>query len=179
MEGSHNNYWIVILNKLLYIHSESSLPNSDKVAPYVFIADDAFSLKSYFMKPFPRCSQLREERIFSYRLSRARRTVENAFGILANRFRVLLNPIILEPNKVQKVVQACVVLHNFLICENSLIYSDRSTFTSLESSSTPCRHLMNLQRTGGMSNKTAIDIRELFTDYFNNESRVSWQNEIV
>ena len=38
---------------------------------------------------------------------------------------------------------------------------------------------MNLQRTGGMSNRTAKDIRELFTDYFNNEGSVSWQNEIV
>ena len=59
-----------IENKLLDIPSESPLPNSDKVAPYVFVADDAFPRKSYLMKPIPHRSQLREERIFSDRLSR-------------------------------------------------------------------------------------------------------------
>ena len=42
------------------------------------------------MKPFSRRNMTNEERIFNYRLSQVRRTVENAFGILANRFAALL-----------------------------------------------------------------------------------------
>ena len=66
------------------------------------------------MKPYASRNQTKEQRIFNYRLSRACRTVENAFGILANRFRVFLSPIALEPAKVEKVVLASCVLHNYL-----------------------------------------------------------------
>ena len=54
--------------------------------PYMMVADDAFPLKRYIQKPFGQAGLTNERRIFSYRLSRARRIVENSFGILANRF---------------------------------------------------------------------------------------------
>jgi len=66
------------------------LPQSEKRLPFVVVGDDAFPLKNYLMKPYPHQGLPREQRIFNYRLSRARRIVENAFGILANRFRVFI-----------------------------------------------------------------------------------------
>lgn len=68
------------------------------------------------MKPFPGRSGgiPTPERIFNYRLSRARRITENVFGIWSSKFRVLLKPIDLPPNKVQTVALACAYLHNFL-----------------------------------------------------------------
>nr|CAI5870051.1 unnamed protein product [Callosobruchus analis] len=50
-------------------------------------------------KPYPQRMLSYENRIFNYRLSRARRLVECGFGILANRWRVLLNKIHLGPKK--------------------------------------------------------------------------------
>jgi len=61
------------------------LPNDDRPMPYHFIADDAFALRTWLIKPFSHRSQEKREMLFSYRLSRARRVVENAFGILAHR----------------------------------------------------------------------------------------------
>ncbi len=52
-------------------------------------------------------------------LSRARRVVENAFGILTNRFRVFLSPIRLSPEKVETIVLACCTLHNYLRSKNT------------------------------------------------------------
>eukprot|EP00795_Rhopilema_esculentum_P003556 gene3556-2239_t len=55
-----------------------------------------------------------EQRIYSYRLSRARRVEENAFGILTNRFRVFLSPLMISPETADKMVLASCVMHNFL-----------------------------------------------------------------
>ena len=58
--------------------------------PFVIVADDAFPLKQYIQKPYSQVGLTRQKRIYNYRLSRARRIVENAFGILANRFWVFM-----------------------------------------------------------------------------------------
>ena len=57
----------------------------------VFSGDDAFGLRPYMMKPYGSRGLDDEQRIFNYRLSMARRVVENAFGIMANHFQVLMS----------------------------------------------------------------------------------------
>ena len=49
-----------------------------------------------------------------YRLSSARRVVENAFIILVTKWRGFRQPIIGNIETVDAVVKACTVLHNFL-----------------------------------------------------------------
>ena len=52
---------------------------SNKHFPYVFVGDEAFPLKPYLIKPYPRGSIGINERIANYRISRTRRVVENSF----------------------------------------------------------------------------------------------------
>lgn len=100
-----------------------NLPNSERPCPFMFVADEAFPLQQNIMKPYPRRNLTREESIFNYRLSRSRRVVENAFGILSARFRVFLTTICLEPQKVQDVIHASCCLHNWLRSSNGDLYT--------------------------------------------------------
>lgn len=87
------DFYRLLENKQLKIPQPQSPPLSECDLPYVFLGDEAFPLMENFMKPYSQYSAGREEHIFNYRLSRARRVVENAFGILAARFRVFFTTI--------------------------------------------------------------------------------------
>lgn len=52
-----------------------------------FIGDDAFLTSKNLMKSYSGTNLGQKKRIFNYRLSRARRTIENAFGILVSHWR--------------------------------------------------------------------------------------------
>ena len=82
---------------------------------YYLIEDDGFGLNVNLMKPYSDKGIRPSQLIFNYRLSRARQVIEVAFGILANRFRCLLNRIHCCPRNARLIVEAAVILHNFLI----------------------------------------------------------------
>jgi len=102
-------------NSPLNLPPDNELPGSKVISPYVIVADDAFALQRHIMKPFPARNLTYEQRIYNYRLSRARRVVENAFGIMCSKFPGFSKAILLAPEKVETVVMACCCLHNFLL----------------------------------------------------------------
>lgn len=54
--------------------------------------------------------------------------MKNLFGIMASMFQVFRKPMLLQPEKLEKVVLACVHLHNYL----SKSSSSKNTYTPLE-----------------------------------------------
>jgi len=102
-------------NCSLNLPEKSVLPGRNKLSPYVFVANDAFPLSPCVLKPYSgHQDKGSKNRIFYYRLSRARRVVENVFGIMASNFRVFRKPMLLQPEKVENAVLACVQQHNNL-----------------------------------------------------------------
>ena len=162
------------------------LPGGDEPFPFCIIADDAFPLRNYLMKPFPHRNLEKRKRIFNYRITRARRCVENAFGIMANRFRVMLSPIILRPAKVKVIVQAACVMHNMLRTINPSTYTAGALSASHDGRdqalcvNAVSNSLQGAKVTGRRSaTQSAKYYREKLCDYFNNEGSVSWQDHMV
>uniref|UniRef100_A0A3B3ZN97 DDE Tnp4 domain-containing protein n=1 Tax=Periophthalmus magnuspinnatus TaxID=409849 RepID=A0A3B3ZN97_9GOBI len=92
---------------------------SDQLSPHCIVADRAFPLKEYLMKPYLHRSPSTEQQIFNYRLSRASRVAHDALNVLANRFYILQNTFNLNCYgvKIEDIVMACCALHNFLCVE--------------------------------------------------------------
>ena len=114
--------------------------------------------------------------LYYFRLSRARRLVENAFGMLATRFRVFLTSINLQPEIVQKLVLASCILHNLLRDYNPGDYRlpDPDATNSDDWSQNPLDGLEARQRqTGTVAAKT---VRDYLTEYYNRRAhRLPWQ----
>jgi len=78
-----------MLGGTLNLPGPAPLPGTPFKVPYFFVGDEAFPLRTDLMRPYARRTLHGDaERIFNYRLSRGRLTIENAFGILASRYVV-------------------------------------------------------------------------------------------
>ncbi|XP_056631514.1 uncharacterized protein LOC130441751 [Diorhabda sublineata] len=83
-----SKYYGKLISGRLNIPKPEKIEHSDRTSPYVFIGDDSFSLGENSLKPFPQKHLSKEKATFNYRVSRARRIIENVFVILAARFRI-------------------------------------------------------------------------------------------
>ena len=187
-------------NNLLQIPPPGIIANSGKTKeyPYVFVADDAFSLKTYMIKPYPGNITKISEQIYKYRLCRARRVIENTFGILATRFRIYRRPIIANVDMVKNVVKATIAFLNFLLIsqrtEDSYIYCPQNFVdqNGRRGRVIPGQWRQEIGATAGFSkldrhargsnnsSKSAQKVRDDYKEYFNSpEGAVTWQVDAV
>jgi len=204
--GSYGSEWdsAVFRNcefgKALF-QNQLNIPAEQKIngksIPFTFISDDAFPLHRNIMKPFKPIRKgqplTNEERVYNYRLSRARRVVENAFGILCARWICLARTMFVKPDRAQKIVAACCSLHNYLLKESRNDYCPPGFDDSYDEQGNlvegnwrkiiPPTSLMNSSisaQIGGRPPKNAVEIREHMKDYFNSPSgSVAWQAKAV
>jgi hypothetical protein len=83
--------------------------------PLFLIGDPAYPLMPWLMKAYPGKRLTEEQKLFNYRLSRARMTIECTFGRLKGRWRCLLKRLDNNVQSVSGIVSACSTLHN--VCE--------------------------------------------------------------
>jgi len=110
----NSNFGRALREGKLDIPSPSSLPHSTDVAPYVVAGDEAFPLQNNMLRPYPGRNLTQKQKVFNYHLSRARRIIENTFGIIATKCRILHRPIHATPEKCESYIKAICCLHNFV-----------------------------------------------------------------
>lgn len=158
---------------------DNELPKSKRKLPYVIVGDEAFRLHKNIMKPYSR-DQAKEDiqkAIFNYRLSRARRVSENAFGILANTFRIFFSPIAVEPSTtVDLIIAVAACLHNLIRNNSSKKHFDENQI-NLDVQLT--NNLIPFARRGGYANAEGFTVRDSFKEYFVSEGQIAWQERMV
>jgi hypothetical protein len=153
------------------------IPGTNIEAPFMFVADDTYPLRPNIMKAFSSRGLCASERIFNSRLSRARRVVENSFGILVNRFRIFRHAIQLQPEKVSHIVMAACALHNYLTDKNVRgsddIVDNLNDSTGKEK---PVTHIQHIPRVKGAHyNSASKAVRDNLAQYFVSDGQIPWQ----
>lgn len=177
----------------LHLPQMATLPMSDVSAPYVIVADAAFPLKTYLLKPYPQRKLDAKKEIFNYRLSRARRIIENTFGIMSNRWRIFRRPLIALPKNAVRITKAACVLHNFLqradnnnggtarhYCPSGYTDTydnDGNVILGQWRNDASGGDLVSLSGTSGnRSSRDAARVRDILADYFvSPQGEVAWQ----
>ena len=102
------------------------LENSVTVLPLVFVGDEIFGLQQNFLKPYSRKYTDQQSKVFNYRLSRARTTIERAFGRLTSKWRVIRSHIGFDLETVESIVGACICLHNYFTRDQIIDNNDEN-----------------------------------------------------
>lgn len=171
----------------------AGLPGCSVVLPHVVVGDAAFPLLPNLMRPYPGKHLPLKKAVFNYRLSRARRMIENSFGILASRWRIYRQPICATLPTLKAIVMATVCLHNFLRgCDSaerarncmycSVGYVDIEDASGKVTEGKWRRMVTDsdaLQDVAWLSSNmytgTARQTRDTFADYFCSVGEVPWQ----
>lgn len=89
------------------------------------LADSAYA-QDYVCKPHPN-PQTESEKAYQFAQVRSRNVVERTYGVLKRRFPCLSEGMSFQRDKIQDVILACCILHNFI-----LDYEPNDTFMPVE-----------------------------------------------
>lgn len=166
------------------------LPGNTVAMPPFFIGDEGFGLTTCLMVPYSGHYLSEDKRIFNYRLSRARSTIENTFGVMTARWRILMQSIDFSEEIADAVVLCIVCLHNWLIDADLAEEAEIRSYN-------PPTFVEGLERTGWIriANEErrrpreisraelaaeAQRMRDTLKDYFHTpEGSVPWQEDFI
>jgi len=115
--------------------------------------------------------------INNFRQARARRVVENAFGILTTKWRIFRRLIVTNHETITKIVYAACLLHDFMQMQDFSVpaasrycppeYTDSDTAKGMWRNEGFGDHLQSTGRIGSNNpSRSAIDNRDQIASYF-------------
>ena len=157
-------------------------PQGGALLHYI-VAYEAFPLWMDLLRPFPRVQGEARlpyaKTIFNYRLSRAMRIVENAFGILVQHFRVYDRRLCMDDHHVIKIVNDTCVLHNYLCTANMDVANVMGRLNPWGATyMQPQVMLQDLQNVGYHSKRHVQRVRNIYKDY-SQYGAVAWQGNRI
>lgn len=175
------------------------LPGTAIETNHVLLGDEIFPLDLHLMKPYSKKELNDNRRVFNYRLSRGRRTIENAFGILCARWQILNKNMKFSVNNLEEVVKALVCLHNYIMimeerlepfqhryCAQKLIDRENADHEIIDGAWRDLRAgtlFENIRKMGGNSGSNAAKAqRDVLCEYFVSNvgfRQAPWQYEYV
>lgn len=161
----------------LNIPSPQPLPHDgqNNAFPFYFCADEAFPLRKNIMRPYPQRVLDDTKRIFNYRLSRGRKSVECSFGMLVSKFRVFETPIACGEECVDNIIKAACVLHNFIRTKEGRLTGPALVHDEDRLQENQITHFQFVPSEIN-ENSSAITLRDYLADYFlNPEAAIPWQ----
>ncbi len=117
--------------------------------------------------------------------------VENFFGILSSRFRILLSTLELDVENASGIVRVCVALHNFLITKQDKPYINSGLLDTEGSNGSVVpgawRNLIENQdvciltsnSSDRSSSLSARDVRDSLKEYFYDEGAIDFQWQMI
>ncbi|KAL2096773.1 hypothetical protein ACEWY4_005980 [Coilia grayii] len=115
-----------------------------------------------------------EQRVYNYRLSRARLVVECAFGILSSQWRLYRRLMGVSPTTAETCVKATCILHNYL--RVMTLRRGQRTPESYHQSGDAGDCLQGCSRmAANNATREALRVRAHFASYFSEEGAVPWQ----
>ena len=125
--SSHDSYTFSLSNLRRYLEEKRL---SFK---YYIVGDEAYMVSAYLLTPFPGTESQHDEYkdAFNFFISSFRIHVEQAFGILVARWGMLRLGLRMSLNFAHNVVQAMLLLHNWII-DNCSEFTDRDNYTQQE-----------------------------------------------
>lgn len=148
---SNSNVYHKANNRSILNTNSTKILNTD-VFPFL-VADSAYPLETWVMKPFPYNSALNsKQRNFNLLVYRARIVTENACGRLKARWRRKQNDMSI--NNVPQVVLACCILNN--MCE---IHGETFLPTWMDDMTADQQQPSTVPYQGSSSNAQAVNIR--------------------
>ena len=176
-------------NRQLNIPESRVINETVGALPYYLLGDEIFPLKTWLMRPYPGSLSEEAQKVYNYRHSRARRVIENAFGILSARWRIFFKPIRASTENVERYTLACLALHNYLRQTDNAVYTPTGFLDSensdgsiklggwreIQSSDQGCFAPVSAVR-GSRYTKDALQMRDTLKTYVNSvEGSVPWQ----
>ncbi|XP_073318399.1 uncharacterized protein [Pagrus major] len=163
----------------LNVPAPCPLPSAPKLGqvPFVIVADEAFPMKTFLLRPYPGRRLPEDRRVFNYRLSRARRIVENAFGILSQCWRVYQRRLQVSPDTADSIIKATCILTNYLRGADGTQSADVDDGSDAVDGS-GLGAIRSLR--GNRASAEALRVRDTFRQYFTSPAgQVPWQYDHV
>lgn len=138
------------------------LPGLSSTFPYFIIADAAFPLKNQIQKPYGGRNLDDVKTSYNTKLNSVRKVIENAFGILVKRWRLLMKPIEADPCHLDKFIKAAIVLHNFIKSYNDL---NTARYMAVEEDEEHTSIFSNIRLGARNSTEYASHLRDVYAAY--------------